>query len=221
MQSQKPQNDLCSFPRQTIQYRSNPSLFPSQCWRSQSWMFLWRSIRLSRTNTPKRCPFHYGGLECKSRKSRNTWSNRQIWPWRTEWSRAKANRVLPRECIGHSKHPLPTTQEKMLHMNIIRWLTRNHIDYILCSQRWRSSIQSTETRPGADCGSDHELLIAKFRLKLKKVGKTTKPFRYDLNQLPYDYTVEVRNRFKGLDLIDRVPDELWTEVCGIVQKKGI
>ena len=67
---------------------------------------------------------------------------------------------------------------------------------------------STKTRPGADCGSDHELLIAKFRLKLKKVGKTTRPFRYDLNQIPYDYTVEVRNRFKGLDLIDRVPDEL-------------
>ena len=85
---------------------------------------------------------------------------------------------------------------------------QNHIDYILCSQRWRSSIQSAKTRLGADCGSDHELLIATFRLKLKKVGETTKPFRYDLNQIPYDYTVEARNRFKGLDLIDRVPDEL-------------
>ena len=73
----------------------------------------------------------------------------------------------------------------------------------------------------ADCGSDHELLIAKFRLKLKKVEKTTRPFRYDLNQIPYDYTVEVRNRFKGLDLIDRVPDELWTEVRDIVQETGI
>ena len=81
-------------------------------------------------------------------------------------------------------------------------------------------IQSAKTRPGADCGSDHELLIAKFRLKLKKVGKTTRPFRYDLNQIPYDYTVEVRNRFKGLGLIDRVPDELWTEVCDIVQRQG-
>ena len=77
----------------------------------------------------------------------------------------------------------------------------NHTDYILCSQRWRSSIQSTKTRPGADCGLDHEL-ITKFRLKLKKVGKITGPFRYDLNQIPYDYTVEVRNRFKGLDLIE-------------------
>ena len=72
-----------------------------------------------------------------------------------------------------------------------------------------------------DCGSDHEHLIAKFRLKLKKVGKTTRPFRHDLNQIPYDYTVEVRNRFKGLDLIDRVPDELWNEVCDTVQETGI
>ena len=98
---------------------------------------------------------------------------------------------------------------------------RNKIDYILCSQRWRSSIQSAETKPGADCGSDHELFIAKFRLKLKKVGKTTGPFRYDLNQIPCDYTMEVRNRFKGLDLIDRVPDELWIEVRDIVQETGI
>ena len=97
---------------------------------------------------------------------------------------------------------------------------RNQIDYKLCSQRWRSSIQSTKTRPGADCGSDHELLITKFRLKLKNVGKTARPFRYDLNQIPYDYTVEVRNRFKGLDLIDRVPDELWNEVRDIVQEQG-
>ena len=93
---------------------------------------------------------------------------------------------------------------------------QNQIDYILCSQRWRSSIQSTKTRPGADCGSNHELLITKFRLKLKKVGKTTRPCRYDLNQILYDYTVEVRNRFKGLDLIDRVLDELWNEVRDIV-----
>ena len=85
----------------------------------------------------------------------------------------------------------------------------------------RSSIQSAKTRLGADCGSDHELLIVKFRLKLDKVEKTTRPFRYDLNQIPYDYIVGVRNRFKGLDLIDRVPDELWMEVHDIVQETGI
>ena len=98
---------------------------------------------------------------------------------------------------------------------------RNQIAYILCSQQWRNSIQSAKTRPGADCGSDHELLIDKFTHKLKKIGKTTRPFRYDLNQIPYDYTVEVRNRFKGLDLIDRVPVELWKEVSDIVQEAGI
>ena len=82
--------------------------------------------------------------------------------------------------------------------------TKNQTDYILCSQRWRSSIQSAKTRPGDDYGSDHELLIAKFRLKLKNIWKTTRPFRYDLNQIPYDYTMEVRNIFKGLDLIERL-----------------
>ena len=77
-----------------------------------------------------------------------------------------------------------------------------------------------KTRPGADCGSDHQPLIAKFRLNLKKVGKSTRPFRYDLNQIPNDYTVEVRNIFKGLDLIDRVPVELWTEVHDTAQRQG-
>ena len=86
---------------------------------------------------------------------------------------------------------------------------QNQIDYILCSQRCRSSIQSAKTRPGTDCGSDHELLIAKFRLKLKKVGKTTIPFRYDLNQIPYDYKVEARNKFKGLDLIECLMNYGW------------
>ena len=106
------------------QYHSNPSLCPNQqCWKSWSWTVLWRPTRPFRTNTLKRCPFHYRGLECKSRKSRNTWSNRQILPWSTEWSRAKANRVLPRECTGQRKHPLPTTQEKTLHMDITKWST--------------------------------------------------------------------------------------------------
>ena len=83
------------------------------------------------------------------------------------------------------------------------------------------TIQSAKTRPGADCGSYHDLFTAKFRLKLKKVGKTTRPFRYDLNQILYYYIVEVRNRFKGLDQIDRVPEGLWMEFCGIVQEAGI
>ena len=106
-------------------------------------------------------------------------------------------------------------------MDITRWSILNQIDYILCSQRWRNSLRSAKTRWGADCGPDHELLIAKFRLKLKKVGNTTRPFRYDLNQIPYNYTVEVTNRFKGLDVIDRVPEELWTEILDIVQEAVI
>ena len=167
--------------------------------------------------TPKEtCPFHHRGLECKSRKSRDTWG---VWPWWTKWSKAKANRVFPREHTGHSKHSLPTTQEKTLHIDIIDGQYQNQIDYILCSQRWRSSIQLAKTRPGADCGTDHELLIAKFRLKLKKVGKTIRPFRYDLNQIPYDYTVEVTNRFKGLDLIDRMPEELWMGIRNMEQRR--
>ena len=97
----------------------------------------------------------------------------QVLPW-----------VLPRERTGHSKHPLPTTQEKTLHMDITRWSTLESDCLYFCSQICRSSIQSTKTRLGADCGSDHELLIAKFRLKLKKVEKTTRPFRYDLNKIP-------------------------------------
>ena len=86
---------------------------------------------------------------------------------------------------------------------------RNQIDYILCSQRWRGCIQSARTRPGADCGSDHELHIANFRLKLKKVGKTTRPLRYDLNQIPYNYTVEVTNKCKGVDLIECLKNYGW------------
>ena len=128
---------------------------------------------------------------------------------------------MPRECLVRA-NTLFQQQKRRLY----RWTSpdgqdQNQIDYILCSQRWRSSIQSAKTRPGADCGSDHELLIARFRFKLEKVGNTTRPFRYDPNQIPYNYTVEVKNRFKGLDLIDRVTDKLWTEVCDIVQETGI
>ena len=80
---------------------------------------------------------------------------------------------------------------------------------------------ASKNKPGVDCGSDHEFLIAKFRLKWKKVEKTTRPFKYDLNQIPYDYAGKVRHRLKGLDLIDRVPEELWVEVCDILQEAGI
>ena len=109
---------------------------------------------------------------------------------------------------------IANTLSQKVKRRLYTWISpdgqhRNQIDYILCSQRWRSSIQSAKTRPGADCGSDNELLIAKFRLKLKKVGKTTRPFRYNLNQIHYDYTVEVRIKFKGLDPIESLMNYGW------------
>ena len=143
-----------------------------------------------RTNTQKRCPFHYRGLECKSRKSRNTWSNRQIWPWSTEWSRARLIEFCQENALVIANTLFQQHKRRLYTWTSPDGQHRNQIDYILCNHRWRSSIQSAKTRQGTDCGSDHELLIAKFRLKLKKVGKTTRPFRYDLNQIPYDYTVE-------------------------------
>jgi len=157
----------------------------------------------------------------QSSKWKNTWSDRQIWPWNTEWS---GQRLI--EFCQENAPVIANTLFQQHKRRLYTWTSPdgqywNQIDYILCSQSWRSSIQSAKTRWGADCGSDHELLVAKFRLKLKKVGKTTRSFRYDLNQIPYDYTVEVRNRFKGLDLIDRVPDELWAEVRDTVQETGI
>ena len=110
----------------------------------------------------------------------------------------------------HGHHQMANTEIKLIRS-----------DHHLCSQRWRSSIQSAKMRPGADCSSDHELLTAKFTLTLKKIGKTTRPLGYDLYQIPYNYIVEVTNRFNGLDLIDRVPGKLWTEVHDIVQEAGI
>ena len=184
-------------------------------------MVLWRPTKPSRTNTQKRCPFHYRGLECKSRKSRDTCSDRQIWLWSTQWSRAKANRVWPRECTGYSKHPLSTTQEKTLHMDITRWSIPKS-DWLYSLQPKMEKLYAvSKNKTGSWLWLDHEVLIAKFRLKLNKVGKTTRPFRYDLNQIPYDYTVEVTNRFKGLDPIDRVHEQLWTEVRDFAQEAVI
>ena len=160
--------------------------------------------------------FSLRGLECKSWKSRETWSSRQIWLWSTEGNRSKANRVLPRERTGHSKHPLPTTQEKTLHMGITRgsilkseWLysfqPKMKKLYIVSKKKTGSWLWLISWTP-----------YCQIQTCIEKVRKTTRPFRYDLNQIPYDYTAEVINRFKGLDLIDRVPEALWTEVHDIV-----
>ena len=128
---------------------------------------------------------------------------------------------MPRECTGHSKHPLPTTQEKTTHGH--HQLTNTEIRLIIFfvpkdgEALYSQQKQDQELTVAQIMNS----LIAKFRFKLKKVGKTTRPFRYDLNQIPYNYIVEVRNRFKELDLIDRVPDELWMEFRDIVQEARI
>ena len=134
-------------------------------------VWTWRHTRPFRTNTPKWCPFHYRGLECKSRKSRNTWSSRQTWLGVQNEAR---QRLI--EFCQENTLVIANTLFQQHKRRLYTWTSPdgqhwNQIDYILCSQRWRSSIQSAKTRPRADCGSDHELLIAKFRLELKKGGK--------------------------------------------------
>ena len=166
-------------------------------------MVLWRPRRPSRTNTPKRSLL-------------DLYWNAIVWSQEIPGVTGKFGFGVQNEAgqwlIGFCQENALVIANILFQQHkrrVYTWTSpdcqyRNRIDYILCSQRWRSSIQSAKTRPAAACGSDHELLIAKFRLKLKKVGKTTRPFRYDLNQnqIPYDYTVEVTDRFKGLDLIE-------------------
>ena len=174
---------------------------PQQCWRSWSWSVLWRSIRPSRTNTPKRCPFHYTDWNAKV-------GSQEIPGVTGKFGLGVQNEAGQRliEFCQENALVIENTLFQQHNRRRYTWISAdgqywNQSDFILCSQRWRSSTQSAKTRPGADCGSDHELRITKFRLKLKKVGKTTRPFRYNLLQIPYDYTVEVTNRFKELDLI--------------------
>ena len=133
-------------------------------------MVLWRPTRPSRTHTQKRCPFHHRRLECKSRKSRDTWSNRQIWPW----SKNEAAQRLTEFCQENAL-VIANTLFQQHKRRLYTWTSpdgqyRNQIDYLLCSQRWKSSVQSAKIRPGADCGSDHELLIANSDWNWRKKG---------------------------------------------------
>ena len=185
-------------------------------------MLLWRPTRPSRINTHKRCPFLYRGLECKSRS--------QEIPGVTGkfglWVQNKVGQRLTEFCQENA-WVIANTLFQQHKRRLYTWTSpdsqcQNQIDCILCSQRWGSSIPSAKTRSGADCGSDNELLIAKFRLKFKKVGKTTRPFRSELNQIPYNETVEVTNRFKGLDLIECLKNfgwRLWYCTRGSDQEK--
>ena len=146
---------------------------------------------------------------CDPMNTRDTWSNSHIWPWNTNWSRQRLTEFCQENALVRASTLLQQHQRQLYTWISPEGQYQNQIDYIVCSQRWRSSIQSVKTRPGADCGSDHEFLIAKFRLKLKKVGKTTRPFRYDLNRIPYDYTVKVTNIFQELDLIECLKNYGW------------
>ena len=170
------------FSRQTTQYHCNPSLCLDQrCWRSSSWMVLWRLTRPSRTNTQKDVLFIIGDWNPKvgSQEIPGVTGKFGLGIWNeagqrlTEFSQENAL-VIANTIFQQHKRRLHTWRSPDGQY-------QSQIDYILCSQRWRSSIQSAKTRPGADCGSDYEFLIAKFRLKLKKVEKTSRPFRYDLN----------------------------------------
>ena len=169
-------------------------------------MVLWRPTRPSKNTPPKDVILIIGDW--------NTKLGSQAIPWVTGkfglGVQNKAGQRLIESCQENALI-IANTLFQQQKGRFYTWTSPNgqywnQIGYILCRQRW-STIQSAETRPGADYGSEHEFHIAKFRLKLKKVGKTTRPLRYDLSQIPYDYTVEVRNRFKGWDLIDRLPDE--------------
>ena len=178
-------------------------------------MGLWEPTRHSRT-IPKDVLFIIGDWNAKVGSQEISWV-RQVWSLSTKWNSAKSNRALPREYTGHRIIFQQHKRQFYIRMSLDGQY-RNQIDYILCSQRWRSSIQWAKTRPGADCGSDHEHLIAIFRLKLRTVGKTTKPFRCNLNQIPYDYTVKVMNRFKGLYMTQCLKNYGHRFVQGVVTK---
>ena len=172
-------------------------------------MFLWRHTGPYRTDTEKWTPFIIGDWNTKVR-------NQEIPGVKGKFGLGVQNEAGQRLLEFCQENTLVTanTLFQQHKRRLSTWTSPNgqhwnQTDYIICSQRWRSSIQSAKTRPRANCGSDHELLIAKFRLKLKKVGNTIRPFRYDLNHIPYDYTVKVTNRFKGLDLIECLKNYWW------------
>ena len=209
------------IPRQTIQYHGNPSLCPDLlCWRSCSWMVLWRPTRPSRTNTQKDILLITGDWNEKVGSQETAGATGKF----DLGVRNETGQRVTEFCQENTlviANTLFQQHKRRCYTCISRGQYWNQIDYILGSQRWRCSIRSAKTRSRADCGSDYELCIAKLRLILKKVRKTTRPFRYDLCQIPYDYPVEVTNRFSGLYLIDRVSDELQTEIHDIVQETEI
>ena len=153
-------------------------------------------------NSPKRCPFHYRRLECKSISQEIPGVTDKFGLGVQNEAGQRLTELLQENTLVIANTPLQQHKRRLYTWTSPDDRYWNQIDYILCSKRWRSSIQSAKARPGAECGSDHELLIGKFRLKLRQLGKATRPFRYDLNQIPYNNTVEMRNIFKGIHLIE-------------------
>ena len=212
--------ELC----EAIQSHNNPSPCPyHRCLRSWSWSVLWRPRKSPRTNTQththKDGLFITGDWNAKVGSQEISGVTGKVGLWeqneaqqeltefcmRTHWSWQIPFFNSTRDAFTHGHHQIVNTKIKL---------------NILCSQRWRNCIQSAKTIPGADCGSDHQLL-SKIQLKLKKAGKAMKPWSQPGttgNQIPYEYSVEVMNRFKRLDLVDKVPEEIWTEVCNVVQE---
>ena len=210
--------ERCLFPWQIIQYHGNSSPCPNHWFqRSWNWSVLWKTTAASRTSNTKDALF-IRGLEGKSRESRDICSNSKL-------GLGLQNKPRRRLAVLCKQKTLITTNTlfQQPKRQFYTWPSpngqcRNQNDYILCSQKWRSSIQSTKPRPGDDYGSYHELFIAKCKLKLKKAGKTTRSLRLHLNEIPYDYTMEMMKIFQRLDLVGRVPEELWVEICNIVQE---
>ena len=215
MQSQKGQNDLSSFPRQTIQYPVIQVYVPTTDAKEAEVEQFYEDLKDLLEPTPNKDVLFITGVWNAKVGSQEIPGITGKYGLRIKWSSAKANKVLPREHTGHSKHSLPTTQEMTLHMDITRWSIPKS-DWLYSLQLKMDKLYSRQkTRPGADCGSD-QLLITKFRLNLKKVGKTTRPLRYDLNQILYDFTVEVTNRFKGWDLRQSAWSTMM-EVCNTAE----
>ena len=163
----------------------------------------------------------YRGVECKSRKSSDTWSNRQIWPWSTIWSRSKANRVLRRECTVHSKHPLPTTQEKILHMDITRWpIVKSDWLYSLklkSRRSYKGEVLYSQQKQDWEMNVAHIMNSLMLDSDLnEKSMENHQSIQVRPKSNPLGLYSGSENRFKGLYLIDRVPEELWMEVCDIV-----
>ena len=198
MQSQKWQNDLCTLPRKTTQYHGNPIYaLPSNAEEAEVEWFYKHPQYLLELTPQKDVLFIIGDWNVKVGSQETSGVTGKF----GLGVQNEAGQRLIEFCQEHALviANILFQQHKRIHYTWT-WPDGQHwneIDYILCSQRWRSSIQSAKTRLVADCGSDHELLSTKFRLKLKKAGKTARPFMYDLNQIPYNYTVEVRNRFRA------------------------